>query len=148
MRAREGTDVRAGRIVFAVLALLAVSCRPDEGAVVSGTSGIALPGRVIWAVSMHPERCSETACQATYRVRISNPTNEDLFVKSCQVANPRSHAITTLPITGLAGLSIHARGTRIWTASFQLRASPTSIHELAGAKLRCAGEDRPDDIPA
>ena len=140
--------MRAAHVAFAMLWLLAVSCRPDEGALVSGTSGIALPGRVIWAVSMHPERCTETACQATYRVRISNPTRRDLFVGSCEIVHPSADAVGTLPIAGLAGLSIHARATRMWTASFQLQADPVSIHQLAGAKLRCDGQDQPDDIPA
>ena len=140
--------MRAGPIVCVMLAVVATSCRPDQGAVVSGTSGVALPGRVVWATTLHPDRCSDTECQATYRVRIANPTDQDLFVSSCDVVKPADAAVTTLPITGLAGLPIHAGATRLWTASFQLAATPEEIHALAGATLRCSGESEPDDLSA
>ena len=140
--------MRAGPIVCAVLAMAAISCRPDQGAVVAGTSGVALPGRVVWATTLHPDRCSDAECQATYRVRIANPTDKDLFVSSCEVVKPEDAAVATLPITGLAGLPIHAGATRLWTASFQLAATPEEIHALAGATLRCSGEEEPDDLSA
>lgn len=140
--------MRAGPIVCAVLAVVAVSCRSDQGAVVAGTSGVALPGRVVWATTLHPDRCSDTECQATYRVRIANPTEQDLFVSSCDVVKPADGAVATLPITGLAGLPIHAGATRLWTASFQLPATQEEIHALAGATLRCSGDNDPDDLSA
>jgi hypothetical protein len=115
---------------------------------VSGTSGIALPGGVVWATALHPDACSRTECQATYRVRITNTTDQDLFVSSCEVVKPRTPAVTALPITGLAALQIGAGATRLWTASFRLDASPKEIHALAGATLRCSGEDQPEDAPA
>ena len=139
--------VRAGVMACSLLSAMAVSCGHSDTAV-SGTSGIALPGRVIWATTLHPEGCDATACQATYRVRIANTTHADLFVQSCEVLHPPTHALSTLPIAGLAGLSLHARATRRWTASFQLDATPEKIHDLAGATLRCSGEHQPDDIPA
>jgi hypothetical protein len=149
MRAREvSSEVRAGQIVCSLLAVVAVSCRPDQDATVSGTSGVALPGRVVWATALHPEGCSETECQATYRVRITNPTDADLFVSSCEVVKPPTSAVTTLPITGLAGLPIHEDGTRLLTVSFQLGATPQAIHALAGATLRCSGENERDDLSA
>jgi len=144
----RGRTVRAGLIACSLLAVVAVSCRPGVDTAVSGTSGVALPGRVIWATALHPEACDSTACQATYRVRITNSTDEDLFVASCEVRKPPARTLTTLPIVELTGVPVRAGRTRLWTASFQLDATPEKIHDLAGTSLRCSGEHAPDDIQA
>lgn len=140
--------MHAGIVACLLLAAMAASCRPDSDTEVSGTAGVALPGRVVWATTLHPERCDATSCQATYRVRITNTTDTDLFVPSCAVVKPPTLALATLPITGLAGLPLHGGATRLWTASFQLDATPEKIHDLAGATLRCSGETQPDDFAA
>ena len=152
MQGDDGTDgedgVRARLIVISLLTLSAVTCRVDPGAQVEGTSGIALPGRVIWATALHPDACGRDECQATYRVRIVNTSDRDLFVRECEVLRPPIATLTTLPIAGLDGLSIPGDADRIWTASFQLAASPQEIHELAGRTLRCSGDDGLDNEAA
>ena len=97
-------------IACSLLAAMAVSCRTEADTAVSGTSAVALPGRVVWATALHPEGCDASACQATYRVRITNRTDEDLFVASCDVLKPPTRALTTLPIADLAGLRVRRGG--------------------------------------
>lgn len=138
----------ARRIVIWLLILSAVTCGSGPSAEVAGVSGIALHGRVIWATVLHPERCSDGVCQASYRIRISNTSRRDLYVQGCEVRSPPTPALATLPVMGLAGLPIRARATRSWTASFQLPATPKKIHELVSAALRCSGDDGQDNQAA
>jgi len=130
----RGTLVR----LIAVFALAAplLSCGGDAAA-----SRVALSGKVMWAAALHPDRCDDNACQATYQVRITNETETSVYVPQCRVVGAHPRGLRQLPIMGLAGLEVQSGGTRTWIASFRLAAAPSTIHELTGATLRCLGQD-------
>jgi hypothetical protein len=121
--------------LFAVLALapLLLSCGTDVE-----EARVALPGKVTWAAALHPDECDEGVCQATYQVRITNETDTALYVPQCQVLRPPTRATRRLPIMGLDGLEVRAGRTETWIASSRLSATPSEIHRLTGAALRCA----------
>jgi hypothetical protein len=128
------------RIVFvrlcAVLALAAslVSCGAD-----GQESRITLPGKIVWAEALYPDRCDVGACEATYQVRIKNVTDTVLYVPECRVAQP-ARGIRRLPILGV-GLQVRAGATQTWIASFRVTGTASDIRHLTGATLRCFGTD-------
>ena len=128
------------RIVFvrlcAVLALAAslLSCGAD-----GHEPRIALPGKIMWAEALYPDRCDEGACEATYQVRIRNVTDTVLYVPKCRVVQP-ADGIRRLPILGV-GLQIRAGATQTWIASFRITGTASDIRRLTGATLRCFGTD-------
>ena len=136
---RAGYADRGGRVfvrlcAVLVLATLLLSCETE-----TQEATVALTGKVIWATALYPDRCDGDLCQATYRVRIANETDTVLYVPACRVLHPPAGGIRQLPIMDLAGLKIRAGGTQTSVASYQLPATPSEIHALTGAALRCSG---------
>ena len=124
--------------VCAVLALTAslVSCGVD-----AQRPPVELAGKIVWAAALYPDRCDDGACQATYEVRIVNETDTVLYVSQCRVMRPPARGVRHLPIMGLSGLAVRASGTQTTIASSRLPATPSDIHRLTGAALRCFGTD-------
>jgi hypothetical protein len=77
---------------------------------------------------------------ATYRVRITNPTEGDAYVQDCAVS-PTVAGLDRLPVMGIAGLSVPAGQTRTTSARFLLPIGPRVVEGLVGRDLVCTGID-------
>jgi hypothetical protein len=108
----------------------------------SATTGEQLPTPFPGSVlSATPERhCGRSRCLATYRVKITNPTDRDAYVQDCAVSPPVP-GLDRLPIMGIAGLSVLAGRTSMTTARFTLPVGRHEVVSLAGRTLACTGID-------
>jgi hypothetical protein len=77
---------------------------------------------------------------ATYRLRITNPTDAEANVQYCGIVPP-VEGLERLPVMGVAGFSIPGNTTRSVTATFLLPVGPQQIESLPGSDLACTGID-------
>jgi hypothetical protein len=133
--------MRLGIAIVLLVSSTLTGCASDPGAISGEQLPRLLPGKILWAVALHPELCKRDACQATYRVRIKNPMDRDANVQECSIVDPPRRSVTTLPIMRIAGLLVPAAKSLSWQSSFQLPISPRAVRSLSGLKLRCTGVD-------
>ena len=126
------------RLVLVLVFSLLASCGLSDA---DERSPTPLPGKIVWALALHPETCRPVRCQATYVVRIVNHTHHDAVVQGCEIAAPNATSITMLPVMEAAGLLVRAGTTRVWRSSFLLSIPPRGVRELSGLKLTCPGLD-------
>jgi len=142
MASATGVTVRRLGIVILVLASLTLTgCAGNPDAISGEQLPTLLPGRIKWAVALHPESCRRDSCQATYRVRIKNPMDRDVNVQECAIVDPPKGSVTMLPIMRIAGLLVPASSSLTWQSSFQLPISPRAVRSLSDLALRCTGID-------
>ena len=119
-----------------VVALLG-SC---SGATTGELLSTPFPGSVLSASEANRGPCTPARCMATYRVRITNPTDGDANVQDCGLVLPLA-GLGRLPVMGIAGLSVPSNTTRTVTATFLLPIGPQQIKALPGRELSCTGID-------
>ncbi|MEP6665354.1 MAG: hypothetical protein ABJA81_02800, partial [Nocardioidaceae bacterium] len=134
-------NARALGAVLLVAAALLPAC--TGGPTTAELLATPFPGSVLSASSSH---VCKSPCMATYRVRITNPTQGDASVQECAVS-PAIPGLDRLPVMGIAGLSVPAGQTRTTTAKFELPLGPHQVGDLAGRDLVCTGIDWHGNLP-
>jgi len=129
---------------LATVGLVALLASCSSGATTGELLPTPFPGSVLSATPAR--RCSPIHCMATYRVRITNPTDSDANVQDCAVS-PSLPGLGRLPVMGIAGLGIPAGATRATTARFLLPIGPAEVEAMAGRQLACTGIDWHGDAP-
>jgi hypothetical protein len=126
-------------IAVGFVLLMASACSFTGGETVMSAEVLPspLPATILSARAMHP-KCHPEGCLASYRIRITNPTDRQLNVQTCALADDQQ---TEIPVQGISGAFLRPHATTTIEARFLLSLKKSEIPALSGKSLNCVGLD-------
>jgi hypothetical protein len=103
------------RFTLLIVLVVFVGCDADLGVHQAEVLSTPFPGTLI-SVEARRGECSDDGCPFRYRVHITNPTDGDANVQRCLLEPPH----LGIPVMGIGGADVPARGTTTVTAYFSL----------------------------